>query len=459
MRTVLFDEEGVSTYINDLYRSNKSVEVGLLVGQASANRDYIVGVVPTPPPDNAESLRLADLDPSWVVEHSRQIWRMSNGSLAVRGVYVFCERAAVKQCESAMLQVLPEIAYADPAYAHAKDVEGSASAELLMFTVPKDSKADRNCKSYNFTDSKTSSGAATTWKEQTFINKYYEFECTTNMKFSSFLSGLKEDGAGDENVGCMADVGNLLDMLMDSVAMMNGEFVNGDTLLSTLKMGQTYNVKLLSPVPLCVGPTPPSKTKGGTAVVSVDGNIVCRAYAFNGKDTLATVYQSLRMDLIRSLLARMQIVNDDVNNENEESDLFTKSGSYSLPARVYVPFVNKSAAKSPYPVLCDYKMKGETAEDIQDRCKEMIGRNSDLYEDKDNFGFAEETQGAPPVGSRKQAAAKPKGTKPAGQGGNNAGSGDGAAGSNNSSSNSLVYIIGAGIAALSIAAVGVLGGE
>ncbi|CAL8346969.1 unnamed protein product [Merluccius merluccius] len=88
-------EEAVERYLSSLCSS--APLTGLLVGQSSAQRDFVVMATRTP--QREESSRtpgssLDQLDMEWITEHARQVSRMLPGGLTVLGVFYISDAEA-----------------------------------------------------------------------------------------------------------------------------------------------------------------------------------------------------------------------------------------------------------------------------------------------------------------------------------------------------------------------------
>ncbi|KAJ3594642.1 hypothetical protein NHX12_003949 [Muraenolepis orangiensis] len=83
-------EEAVERYLSSLCSS--SPVTGLILGQSSAQRDFVVMATRTP--HREESSGTDRLDQEWITEHARQVSRMLPGGLSVLGVFFINEAEA-----------------------------------------------------------------------------------------------------------------------------------------------------------------------------------------------------------------------------------------------------------------------------------------------------------------------------------------------------------------------------
>ncbi|MGH0173422.1 UNVERIFIED_CONTAM: hypothetical protein FKN15_065539 [Acipenser sinensis] len=85
MGRTYFVEDSVEQYLqNILNTSGKVCVTGLLIGQCSPQRDFVLLAVRTPPKETQSD----EVDEEWVVEHATQVSRMLPGGLAVLGVFL-----------------------------------------------------------------------------------------------------------------------------------------------------------------------------------------------------------------------------------------------------------------------------------------------------------------------------------------------------------------------------------
>ncbi|RXM99047.1 Protein odr-4-like [Acipenser ruthenus] len=85
MGRTYFVEDSVEQYLQHILdTSGKACVTGLLIGQCSPQRDFVLLAVRTPPKETQSD----QVDEEWVVEHATQVSRMLPGGLAVLGVFL-----------------------------------------------------------------------------------------------------------------------------------------------------------------------------------------------------------------------------------------------------------------------------------------------------------------------------------------------------------------------------------
>lgn len=88
-------EETVGQYLSNINLQGKAFVSGLLIGQCSSQKDYIILATRTPPKEeqnenlkHQQKAKLDNLDEEWATEHANQVSRMLPGGLLVLGVFI-----------------------------------------------------------------------------------------------------------------------------------------------------------------------------------------------------------------------------------------------------------------------------------------------------------------------------------------------------------------------------------
>lgn len=94
MGRIYIVEESVGQYISSISLQGKSFVSGLLIGQCSSQKDYVILATRTPPKEeDNENLKhpnckLDTLDEEWYTEHVSKVSRMLPGGLVVLGIFI-----------------------------------------------------------------------------------------------------------------------------------------------------------------------------------------------------------------------------------------------------------------------------------------------------------------------------------------------------------------------------------
>ncbi|XP_067585052.1 protein odr-4 homolog isoform X2 [Pseudorca crassidens] len=87
-------EETVGQYLSNISLQGKAFVSGLLIGQCSSQKDYVILATRTPPKEEQDEsskhskAKLDNLDEEWATEHANQVSRMLPGGLLVLGVFI-----------------------------------------------------------------------------------------------------------------------------------------------------------------------------------------------------------------------------------------------------------------------------------------------------------------------------------------------------------------------------------
>eukprot|EP00794_Sanderia_malayensis_P016284 gene16283-17922_t len=129
MGRTIIAEENVRKQIDNLFGKHKW-QIGLIVGQITTTKDFIVHLAKSPSPvedeaeveigeeDNHKPLKQTDakknsssklsltdeIDEQWITEHARQVNRMLPGGLNVIGVFVFCSPEIASNAQTKLRQ-------------------------------------------------------------------------------------------------------------------------------------------------------------------------------------------------------------------------------------------------------------------------------------------------------------------------------------------------------------------
>nr|XP_020483423.1 protein odr-4 homolog [Labrus bergylta] len=81
-------DDTVEVYLSKLCEQRACPVTGLLIGQSSAQRDFVIMATRTPQREESTAASRNCLDKEWVTEHARQVSRMLPGGLSVLGVFI-----------------------------------------------------------------------------------------------------------------------------------------------------------------------------------------------------------------------------------------------------------------------------------------------------------------------------------------------------------------------------------
>ncbi|KAF2984617.1 hypothetical protein EK904_003564 [Melospiza melodia maxima] len=313
-------EEGIGQYLTELSTKVKPYVTGLLIGQCSPQRDYVIRAVRTPPKEQQqeESLgppKLASLDEEWITTHASQVSRMLPGGLLVLGVFMIAT---------------PELA---------KDGQNALRKHRVV------------CRTYDVQDPKSSAKPAD-WKYQNALTaSWVALGCTVNVNIHIPLLATSPNHDLEKNT--KNGLNRWSKQIEDSVFLINGQVKDEDT---ELLEGQ------------CQGASPRSTATVQVCSGSINlrGAVKCRAYIHSNKPKVKEAIQALKRDIINTLSDRCEILFEDlILNEGPQKKSFGRE-YHVLPQRLFVPVAGSSV------MLSDYKFGDEAAGEIQERFVEML---------------------------------------------------------------------------------------
>lgn len=110
-RTYIVDET-VGQYLSSINLQGKPFVSGLLIGQCSSQKDYVILATRTPPKEEQNDnlkhpkSKLDNLDEEWATEHANQVSRMLPGGLVVLGVFIITTLELADDFQNAMRRLI-----------------------------------------------------------------------------------------------------------------------------------------------------------------------------------------------------------------------------------------------------------------------------------------------------------------------------------------------------------------
>ncbi|XP_065829888.1 protein odr-4 homolog isoform X2 [Oscarella lobularis] len=327
-------------------------EFGLLIGHLTARRDYVACLIPTPQDENESDGGKIAVDDKWAIEHAKQVMRMLPGGLTVVGVYVVAAPDAARAFQAQLRQLVFNTCRAcDRAYelkVGCEMTEEKISDRIVLQICSSTRK--NTCRTLDISDQKSTARPAEL-KIQSFLSKWHRLFCSFYVDNQSIA--LEKDVLKG-NVGAL--YGNLrqrLESLSNSLFLFDGERKSSDDLIE--KSGhhkgkgtekKEHEVNFFLPQTF----TETSfKSVEASFLVHLQGSIHGCAYVHN-KATIGEAVQALREDLTRSLLARCQLLVEDVRDGGTR----LAGGRHGFPRRIFAPLCQGFLS------ACDYAFRDES---------------------------------------------------------------------------------------------------
>ncbi|XP_025918768.1 protein odr-4 homolog isoform X2 [Apteryx rowi] len=326
-------EEAVGQYLSDLSTKLKPYVTGLLIGQCSSQRDYVIRAVRTPPKEeqneiNINPSKLSSIDEEWVTAHASQVSRMLPGGLLVLGVFIIAAPELAKDSQNALRKLIFSVEKSVTKRRLWKPAEEEVSDRAALQVCSATKKIV--CRTYDVQDPKSSAKPAD-WKYQSALSAcWLTLDCTVNVNIHIPLLATSPNHDLEKNT--KNGLNRWSKQIEDSVFLINGQVKDNDAeLLEGLK--------------------------------KLRGNIQSSPQF---SDVKVLTQLALKRDIINTLSDRCEILFEDlIINEGLDKKNFEREYRV-LPQRLFVPVAGSSV------MLSDYKFRDEAAGEIQERFLEML---------------------------------------------------------------------------------------
>ncbi|KAM9790778.1 protein odr-4 homolog [Syngnathus typhle] len=313
-------DDAVEVYLSKLCAQQSDNVTGLVIGQNSIQRDFVVMACQTPPKDEHLVDAGKSLDKEWISEHARQVSRMLPGGLSVLGVFIITD-ADAKETLATLRQLVFAVQRLISSEILWKADDDEVTDCVTLHVSPKSRKI--SCRTFDIKDPKE---GLNVWTNQI------------------------------ENAVCLID----------------GVQLPEDAELTT---GQKRNVRHSLAAQLLVTPNQQDSSRDAVqqcgGCLSISGAIHSRAYIHNNKPKAKLAEKMLKRDVVSTMVTRVQMQLDEfVATENESKGISgDKQGTeqFCLPRRVFCP-----AKVSGTLCVSDYKFNDEDPSEVIDRLKEML---------------------------------------------------------------------------------------
>ncbi|XP_051989880.1 LOW QUALITY PROTEIN: protein odr-4 homolog [Xyrauchen texanus] len=370
-----FVDEAVEKYLSGVQAPPGSCVTGLLIGQSSPQRDFVVLAVKTPqranegqPKASKGGCLLDEIDVKWVTEHARQVSRMLPGGLCVLGLFLVTPPELSKDAQNSLKRLI----FALDKYITKGRLwdlsEEDVTDRVTLHICSTTKKAI--CRTFDVTDPKSSAKPAD-WKYQAGVSSSWPMlTCSVELDLQIPVA----ESSFDNTEKWMKDgLGRWAKQIEAGHCLINGRQLSDD---SELISGQKKNPKITQrqtlPARILVSHEQPEVDERSSAVVqkcsgsvSVRGIVHCRAYIQNNKPKARHAAQAIKRDIINTVSCRVEMFLEDLLI-NEGSHKGPCSGPQALPRRVFSTVPGSGLS------VCDYMFPDESTADVAERLKEML---------------------------------------------------------------------------------------
>ncbi|NXX49385.1 ODR4 protein, partial [Tricholaema leucomelas] len=372
-------EEAIGQYLSDLSTKLKPYVTGLLIGQCSPQRDYVIRAVRTPPKeeqkeDNINHSNLASIDEEWITTHASQVSRMLPGGLLVLGVFIVATPELSKESQNTLRKLIFSVEKSLTKRRLWKPAEEEVSDRAALQICSSTKKVV--CRTYDVQDPKSSAKPAD-WKYQSALSaSWLALSCTVNVNIHIPLLATSPNHDLEKNT--KNGLNRWSKQIEDSVFLINGQVKGDDTELlegqkktkGTTQSGtQFFDVKVLTQLSQGSSHRSTAAVQICSGSINLKGAVKCRAYMHNNKPKVKEAVQALKRDIINTLSDRCEILFEDlIINEGSHQKNFERS-YHVLPQRLFVPIAGSGV------MLSDYKFGDEATGEIQERFVEMLDQS------------------------------------------------------------------------------------
>lgn len=370
-------EETIGQYLSNLSLQGKSFVSGLLIGQCSSQKDYVILATRTPPKEEKnENLKhpkdqLDNLDEEWATEHANQVSRMLPGGLLVLGVFIITTLEMGNDFQNTLRRLVFAVEKSMNKKRLWSFTEEEVSDRVTLHICSSTKKI--LCRTYDIHDPKSSAKPAD-WKYQTGLStSWLSLECTVHINIHIPLSTTSVSYTLEKNT--KNGLARWAKQVENGVYLINGQVKAEDCdLLEGQKKSRgnaqastcSFDVRVLTQLLLNSDHRSTATVQICSGSVNLKGAVKCRAYIHSNKPKVKDAVQAVKRDILNTVADRCEILFEDLllNEIPEKKD--SEKEFHILPHRVFVPTPGSTV------MLCDYKFGDESAEEIRDHFIEML---------------------------------------------------------------------------------------
>ncbi|KAM9005802.1 protein odr-4 homolog isoform X1 [Sarcophilus harrisii] len=371
-------EEAVGRYLLNFNNQEKAFVSGLLIGQCSSQRDYVVLATRTPPREEqnedtrSSQSHLDDFDEEWITAHANQVSRMLPGGLLVLGIFIITTPDLGKDVQTALRRLVFAVEKSITKKRLWNLTEDDISDRVTLHVCSSTKKI--LCRTYDIRDPKSSAKPAD-WKYQNGLsNSWLSLDCTIHVNIHVPLSSTTASYSLEKNT--KNGLSRWAKQIEGGVYLINGQVKEEDCELlegqkkssrgNTQTTSQTFDVRVLTHLLLNSNHRSTATVQVCSGSVNLRGSVTCRAYIHSNKPKVKDAVQALKRDILNTVSDRCEILFEDLLMNEIPSKKESEKEFHALPHRIFVSIPGSSV------MLCDYKFGDESTREIQDRFMELL---------------------------------------------------------------------------------------
>ncbi|XP_040027744.1 protein odr-4 homolog isoform X1 [Gasterosteus aculeatus] len=360
-------EDVVEGYLTKQCEQTAGPVSGLLIGQSSTQREYVVTATRTPQREESTASGGNSPDKEWVTEHARQVSRMLPGGLSVLGVFIVTDTDA-KDTLTTLRQLVFAVENLISSERLWTSAEDDVSDRVVLHVNPKTRKT--LCRTFDVKDPKSVAKPAD-WKYQSGVcSSWSTVSCCVSV---DVLLPLPDNPTATEDTAkCLKEgLRGWAHQLESAVCLIDGRRLAAD---AELAGGQKRNVRQTYSAQLLITPDERRLAEGVQRCggsVSVSGAVYSTAYLHSNKPKARQAEKLLKRDAVSTLTTRAQMLLEELLTSGGASEGSSRDEhqreQFCLPHRVFCPV----EASGPV-CVCDYRFSDEGLSEVIDRLKEML---------------------------------------------------------------------------------------
>ncbi|XP_055959279.1 protein odr-4 homolog [Patella vulgata] len=326
-------DEAIQDYVEELIKSGQWY-IGLILGQLTNPRDYILRLARTPDPVEDEASEEEDLedivpkkkpkkkgsrrpktldemDDSWVATHAKQVIRMLPGGLEVAGVFILSPPNISQKVTEKLRQVVYAVhrSINKPGLLPTGEITDRITLHICSLT------RKITCRTYDVEDN-NSNGHPAEWRYHPINDKWIQLNTSAFLDITIPVPSLRKSSTLIKQI--QMGLTPFYQSLSTSIGLINGAFRDTSELLEmasgkksrskdkSFMMPQSYNVELMIKKGDGKKVADPQVTSVSSMIV-LRGQMIGRAF-IQGKPTVGDVIQAVKVDLARSISSRCVVI-------------------------------------------------------------------------------------------------------------------------------------------------------
>ncbi|ELU02910.1 hypothetical protein CAPTEDRAFT_220721 [Capitella teleta] len=363
-RTILADsslQKKIETFIEP--------QIGIIIGQVSLQKDFAVHLIRTPDKEDEDtSFKIDAVDDIWVATHAQQVKRMLPGGLDIIGVYAAGSPDVISNAQYKLKRILYAVH-------KAVSMNSSASESLELYTLLACTLTKKlTCRTFDVLDNKAAANPAE-WKPQNASERWLQVQ--TQLALDVLLPISHDSTSTVLKKQLLMGLQPTFDNIRNSLGTVDSQMLMPDQLLDPqgstserAKKGKkkqvqeewesrVFNVDFFQQS---------SKAVASSELMNCDAKICIRGMVYgcaylHRKATVSEAMKALKSDVIDSIVARCELLCEDILQAEEEQD---PRVLYETPLRLFAPLRDSGLN------FCDYLFIDEEISNSVERFRDLV---------------------------------------------------------------------------------------